>query len=98
MLGDIFSITPLSSRVCIKKSNLLQIDMQSTVVYDASQGYDEDTWDDSALIKAYDRAKESSRCSKFLSLSFCFLSKLEKNTMIFKTYFLIPLLVGSSKE
>jgi len=35
--------------------------MQSTVVYDASQGYDEDTWDDSALIKAYDRAKESSR-------------------------------------
>ena len=98
MLGDIFSITPLSSRVCIKKSNLLQIDMQSTVVYDASQGYDEDTWDDSALIKAYDRAKESSRCSKFLSLSFCLLSKLEKNTMIFKTYFLIPLLVGSSKE
>jgi len=35
--------------------------MQSTVVYDASQGYDEDTWDDSALIKAYDLAKESSR-------------------------------------
>ena len=63
MLRDIFSITPLSSGVCIKTANLLQINMHSTVVYDASQGYDEDTWDDSALIKAYDRAKESSRCS-----------------------------------
>ena len=63
------------------QANLLQKIMQSTVVYDASQGYDEDTWDDSALIKAYDRAKESSRCSKgcseivvlFLSLNKCFL-------------------------
>ena len=45
------------------KANLLQMNMQSMVVYDASQGYDEDTWDDSALIKAYDLAKESSRCS-----------------------------------
>jgi len=36
--------------------------MLGTVVYDASQGYDEDAWDDSALIKAYDKAKESSRC------------------------------------
>jgi len=35
--------------------------MLGTVVYDASQGYDEDAWDDSALIKAYDKAKESSR-------------------------------------
>ena len=48
----------------MKQANLLQIDMQSTVVYDASQGYDEDTWDDSALIKAYDLAKESSRYSQ----------------------------------
>ena len=48
----------------MKQANLLQIEMQSTVVYDASQGYDEDTWDDSALIKAYDMAKESSRCSQ----------------------------------
>ena len=48
----------------------MQINMQSTVVYDASQGYDEDTWDDSALIKAYDRAKESSRCSVMILKSF----------------------------
>ena len=40
----------------------LQRNMLGTVVYDASQGYDEDAWDDSALIKAYDKAKESSRC------------------------------------
>ena len=39
-------------------------------MYDASQGYDEDTWDDSALIKAYDRAKESSRCSVMILNSF----------------------------
>ena len=49
----------------------MQINMQSTVVYDASQGYDEDTWDDSALIKAYDLAKESSRCSVTLMNILC---------------------------
>jgi len=32
-----------------------------SVVFSASQGYDADVWDDSALIQAYDRAWQSSR-------------------------------------
>ena len=73
----------------MKQANLLQMNMQSMVVYDASQGYDEDTWDDSALIKAYDLAKESSRCSVNVillnSLWQCVaenLSKLSRNLCI----------------
>ena len=32
-----------------------------TVVFNAKDGFDEDIWDDSALIRQYDRALQSSR-------------------------------------
>ena len=32
-----------------------------TVLFSASEGYDEDMWDDSALIQQYDRALQASR-------------------------------------
>ena len=34
---------------------------KGTVLFSASEGYDEEMWDDSALIREYDRALQSSR-------------------------------------
>ena len=41
--------------------SLAEMSASGTVLFNASEGYDADMWDDSALIKEYDRALESSR-------------------------------------
>ena len=45
------------------QTNTAEIEMSAkgTVLFSASEGYDEDMWDDSALIREYDRALQSSR-------------------------------------
>jgi len=35
--------------------------MMNNVVYDASEGYDEEMWDDSELVKMYERSRDSGR-------------------------------------
>ena len=51
---------------------------KGTVLFSASEGYDEEMWDDSALIREYDRALQSSRqdtTALYISLSTGMFSK-----------------------
>ena len=41
-----------------------------TVLFSAKDGYDEDMWDDSALIQQYDRALQSSRSVQLQAIQF----------------------------
>ena len=51
------------------QTNERDMSAKGTVLFSASEGYDEDMWDDSALIREYDRALQSSRLDTW-ALSF----------------------------
>ena len=40
---------------------MIAMSAPGTVIFNAKDGFDEDIWDDSALIRQYDRALQSSR-------------------------------------
>ena len=43
------------------QAEALTMSAPGTVIFNAKDGFDEDIWDDSALIRQYDRALQSSR-------------------------------------
>ena len=53
-----------------------------TVLFSASSGYDADMWDDSALIRQYDRALQSSKWVQYSTVQY---STVQYNTVQYST-------------